>query len=114
MLQGARPGGMFVTPAPAAGSAASQPTEAKKEEEGGEGGAGSVPFRVMLKRGGREERGAGAHAREVLLPASSHIVQNMAAKARKEEGERQLMKKLVLQVGLGLGLGRGGITVSWS
>ncbi|KAA6426413.1 MAG: hypothetical protein FRX49_03524 [Trebouxia sp. A1-2] len=52
----------------------------------------TVSFRVMMKRGGRDDR-----SKAVQLPVNSSVAVNMRAKAEAEEQERAEMKRLVLQ-----------------
>ncbi len=70
----------------------------------------TVAFRVVLRKGGREDR-----SKEVHIPAGSGIAAAVQAKAAAEADERALMKRLVLEASAreederrGGGGGRGG------
>lgn len=54
--------------------------------------APTIPFRVVLRKGGREDR-----SKEVQIPATSGIAAAVQAKAAAEADERALMKRLVLE-----------------
>ncbi|KAL3151997.1 hypothetical protein ABBQ32_001118 [Trebouxia sp. C0010 RCD-2024] len=58
----------------------------------GQDAGGTVSFRVMMKRGGRDDR-----SKAVQLPVNSSVAVNLRAKAEAEELERAEMKRLVLQ-----------------
>ena len=74
--------------AAAAASAASHVTDPRAEPTA----EGMVAFRVVLRKGGREDR-----SHEVSIPASSGLAAAVQAEAAAEEHERALMKRLVLE-----------------
>lgn len=93
--RGGGPGG-----GPAAGHAASapvaglpaQPPAAAAGGGGAEAGGGKVAFRVMMKRGGREDR-----TRELRIPVTAGMAALLAQKEAAEAAEKAELKRLVLE-----------------
>lgn len=80
VVRDAQGGGRTLAPAPAAGACADAGSE------------GTVAFRVVLRKGGREDR-----SHQVNVPASCGLVTAVQAEAAAEADERALMKRLVLE-----------------
>ncbi|KAG1671470.1 hypothetical protein FOA52_003128 [Chlamydomonas sp. UWO 241] len=61
------------------------------DEDGGGGGGGGMAFKMLMKRGGRDDR-----SREIVVPASAPMVARRAQAAEAEAREREEMKRLTL------------------
>ncbi|KAL4452134.1 hypothetical protein ABPG75_007796 [Micractinium tetrahymenae] len=79
--------------APAPGAAAVPPYGGSGEADGGGSGAGeAVAFKVMMRRGGRDDR-----SKELRIPLSAGMAAHLRQKEEREAAEKAELKRLVLE-----------------
>lgn len=77
---------------PALLPAAAAPHGGGDGEAGGGGAGEAVAFKVMMKRGGREDR-----SRELRIPLSAGMAAHLRQKEEREAAEKAELKRLVLE-----------------
>lgn len=76
--------------APGGGRPGEPPAEGARS--GGQGAAPAVAFKVVMRRGGREDR-----SRELQIPLSAGMAAHLRQKEEREAAEKAELKRLVLQ-----------------
>ena len=72
----------------AGGAAAAAAGQQQQQQAGAEGEAGAVAFRVMMKRGGREDR-----TRELHIPLTAGMAAHLRQKEEREAAEKAELKR---------------------